>query len=275
MPFVDVDDARVHYLVDGSGPGLVLVHGTGGNAETSWTPLLERLTARYTVVRPDYAGSGLTQDGGGPLTTAGLAAQVAAAAGHAGLESFHLLGYSLGAAVAVQAAADFPQQLRSLVALGGFVSAADARLQMMLKFWQGLIARDREAISRLWVLTGFSPAFLSRLTPAELEAIVELNLASVDWDGAARQIDLDLSLDIAAAARRVTAPSLVIGCAQDQMVPPALARALAGSIPGAVYAELDSGHAAPFEAAGPLLDLVEPFLREAGAESLASRSAAR
>jgi pimeloyl-ACP methyl ester carboxylesterase len=275
MPVVEIAGARVHYLVDGSGPGLVLVHGTGGNAGTSWTPMLERLTARWTVVRPDYSGSGATRDDGGPLTLPGLARQVVAAAERAGLASFHLLGYSLGALVAVQAAADYPAQVRSLVALGGFVSGADPRLQMMLKFWQDLIARDRAAIARLWVLSGFSPAFLSTLTPAELEAIVELNLAVVDWDGVARQIGLDLTADVHGAAARVVAPTLVLGCRQDQMVPPAHARDLAACIPGAAYRELDSGHAAPVEAAGPLLDLVEPFFRAVEVESLAAQAAAR
>jgi len=275
MPFADVAGAQVNYLVDGSGPGLVLVHGTGGSAELSWTPLLERLTAEWTVVRPDYAGSGLTQDDGAVLTLSGLARQVVAAAQHAGLASFHLLGYSLGALVAVQAAADYPAQVRSLVALGGFVSSADARLQMMLKFWQDLIARDRAAIARLWVLSGFSPAFLSALTPAELEAIVELNRTAVDWDGVARQVDLDLAADVAEAAARVVAPTLVLGCRQDQMVPPDHARRLAACIPGAVYRELDSGHAAPVEAVGPLLDLVEPFLRDAEVETLVAQRAAR
>lgn len=275
MPFVEVAGARVNYLVDGSGPGLVLVHGTGGSAEISWTPMLERLTAQWTVVRPDYSGSGATRDYGGPLTLPGLARQVVAAAAHAGLASFHLLGYSLGALVAVQAAADHPAQVRSLVALGGFVSGADSRLQMMLKFWRDLIACDREAIARLWVLSGFSPAFLSALTPAELEAIVELNRATVDWDGVARQIDLDLTADVHEAAARVVAPTLVLGCRQDQMVPPSHARRLAARIPGAAYGELDSGHAAPVEAVGPLLDLVEPFLRGVEAETLAARTAAR
>ena len=275
MPFVDVAGARVNYLVDGQGPGLVLVHGTGGSAEISWIPMLERLAASWTVVRPDYAGSGKTRDDGGPLTMAGLAGQVVAAAEHAGLASFHLLGYSLGALVAVQAAADNPQRVRSLVALGGFVSGADPRLQMMLKFWRDLIDRDREAIARLWVLSGFSPAFLSGLTSEEMEAIVELNLATRNWDGVARQIDLDLAADIHAAAARVAAPALVLGCRQDQMVPPAHARHLAACIPGAAYLELDSGHAAPAEAVGPLLDAVEPFFRSVEAESLAAPAGAR
>lgn len=41
---------------------------------------------------------------------------------------------------------------------------------MMLKLWKGLIARDRESIARVWVLSGFSPA-----GPVEVwEALLDL-----------------------------------------------------------------------------------------------------
>lgn len=259
MHFVDVAGAQVAFRVDGQGPGVVLVHGTAGNGETHWGPVAERLAERWTVVRPDYSGSGETRDDGRPLSVAGLAAQVAAAAEAAELDRFHLLGFSLGAVVAVQVAADHPERVHSLVPLGGFVSGADSRLQMMLKFWRALIDRDRGALARHWLLSGFSPAFLSSLTPAMLEDCVALSLAAANWEGARRQIDLDVAVDIRATAGRVAAPTLVVGCRQDQMVPPAHARDLAACIPGAAYAELGCGHCAPLEVPEALLDLAEPF----------------
>ncbi|MPZ09012.1 MAG: alpha/beta fold hydrolase [Kiloniellaceae bacterium] len=264
MPIVDVAAAKVAYRVDGRGPGLLLVHGTAGDSETNWNLTVDRLAERWTVVRPDYSGSGAPEDDGAPLTVAGLARQVVAAAEAAGIVPFHVLGYSLGAVVAVKAAAEHPDKVRSVVPLGGFVSSADSRFQLQMKFWRTLVDRDREALARHWVLTGFSPAFLSRLDSQSLEQIVALNLEGKNWEAIARQIDLDLAIDIGAEAARVAAPALVIGCRQDQMVPPTHARDLAARIPGATYAELDSGHAAPMEAPDALLDLVEPFLQRAG-----------
>lgn len=259
VQFVEVEGARVAYRVDGRGPVLVLVHGTGGSGEASWPGVLQRLAARWTVVRPDYAGSGATVDGGGPLVLAALARQVAAAAEAAGATPFHLLGFSLGAAVAVKLAADQPGKVRSLVALGGFLSAADPRLQLLLRLWRDLARRDREALARLGLLTCFSPGWVARFDAAALEQAVAADLANNDWEGLARQIDLDLGIDLREEAARVRAPALVIGCRQDQIVPPAQARGLAEAIPNARYAELDSGHAAAIEAPEALLDLVEPF----------------
>jgi pimeloyl-ACP methyl ester carboxylesterase len=98
---VEVDGAKVSYRVDGAGPGLVLLHGTGGNSETSWGQLVGRLSESRIVVRPDYSRSGDTVDDGRQLTVAMLAAQVVAAAKRAGATPFDLVGYSLGAAVAI------------------------------------------------------------------------------------------------------------------------------------------------------------------------------
>jgi pimeloyl-ACP methyl ester carboxylesterase len=275
MKFVEVAGARVAFRVDGQGPGVVLVHGTAGDGETHWGPVAERLAERWTVVRPDYAGSGQTEDDGRPLAVTELAGQVVAAAAAAGLDRFHLLGFSLGAVVAVQVAADHPERVRSLVLLGGFVSSADSRLQMILKLWRALGERDRGTLVRHWILTGFSPAFLSSLTPQMLEDNVALGLATKNWEGVRRQIDLDLAVDIHATAARVVAPTLVVGCRQDQVVPPAHARALAARIPGADYAELDCGHCGPLEVPDALLALVEPFFVAAGDAPVAAASRAR
>ena len=264
MPYVDVDGARVSYRVDGQGPGLVLVHGTGGSAETSWTEVIDRLASRWTVVRPDYAGSGDTVDGGGPLSLDVLAAQVVAAAEDAGVAPFHVLGFSLGALVAVKIAADYAERVCSVVPLGGFVSSADPRIQLQFRLWRDLIERDREAMVRLGLLTCFSAAYLGRFDAATLEQAVAADLANNDWEGLARQVELDLALDVSVEAARIERPALVIGCSDDQIAPPWHARNLAALIPGAVYAELESGHCATFEVPEDLLDLVEPFLLRAG-----------
>lgn len=42
MATIEVDGVKVSYQVDGNGPGLVLVHGTGGDGESNWGHLVER-----------------------------------------------------------------------------------------------------------------------------------------------------------------------------------------------------------------------------------------
>jgi pimeloyl-ACP methyl ester carboxylesterase len=122
---VEVGKAEVAFRVDGAGPGLMLLHGAGGNSETNWGPVVGRLSERHTVVRPDYSGSGETIDDGRPLTVPMLAAQAVAAAKQAGAIPFDLVGFSLGAVVATYIAAEYADLVRSVILLAGSAASVN------------------------------------------------------------------------------------------------------------------------------------------------------
>jgi 3-oxoadipate enol-lactonase len=251
----------VAYHIDGQGPGLVLVHGTGGDSKSNWGHLVERFAASWTVVRPDYAGSGATLDAQEPLSAAALAAQVVAAAKAAGAVPFDLIGFSLGAGIAAYIAAEYPDLVRSIVLLAGFATGEDSRLKLQFELWRDLIRSDRWSLARLVLLTGFSPDFLSGLSPQQIEENVRSIVADNQWEGMARQVELNLILDVSGQVKRIAKPTLVIGCTHDHIVRPADARAMAAMIPGARYTELDSGHLAPLECPDEFVRLVTDFLR--------------
>jgi pimeloyl-ACP methyl ester carboxylesterase len=53
----DIGRTKIHYMIGGSGPAVILLHGF---AETSrmWAPSLPTLAAKFTVVAPDLPGIG-------------------------------------------------------------------------------------------------------------------------------------------------------------------------------------------------------------------------
>lgn len=259
---IDDDGADISYSVDGVGPALVLVHGTALNAQTNWAELVEPLSQIRTVIRPNYSGSGSTTDTGGELTVARLATQVVSAAKAANAIPFDLVGFSLGAAVAVHIAAHHPEKVRSLVLVGGLLTSEDPRMQLQLRLWQGLIGDDPAALAKIIVLTGFSQSFLSSLNETTLSGMVDTISTETDWLGMARQVALALVLDVRAEAVRVQAPTLSIGLSQDQIAPPHLAEALAKRIPGASFAQVDSGHLGPLEKPAELELLITKFLQQ-------------
>jgi pimeloyl-ACP methyl ester carboxylesterase len=264
MQIVEVKGARVTYRVDGQGPGLVLVHGTGADSQSNWEHLLEQLVPHWKVVRPDYSGSGHTEDDGSALTVPMLGEQVVAAAKAAGAAPFDLVGYSLGAAIAVYIAAEYPELVRSVVLLAGAVSGEDRRLRLQFELWRDLIETDRRALARMVLLTGFSPDFLGGWSQQQVDDTIELILATNRWDGMARQVELDLILDIREWVGRVASPTLVIGCTHDHMVPSAHARELADAIEGACYQEMATGHLAPLEDPDEFVRILKSFLHGSG-----------
>lgn len=254
---------RIAYRQDGQGPGMVLVHGTGGDGDSTWAPLTLLLQPRWTVVRPDFSGSGFTVDDSAELSVDQLAAQVVAAAQAALSSPFYLVGFSLGAAVAAHIAAHYPSQVRSLVLLAGFASAHDARLQLQFKLWRRLIRHDRRAMAQLVLTHGLSPAYLSSWTPQRAAQTVDDIVAQTRWDGMDRQLALNLRLDVSDVLGRIGQPTLVLGCSQDQMVVPRHAQDMARAIQGGRYAELDCGHRAPLEQPEALARQINDFFLHA------------
>ncbi|MET9292560.1 alpha/beta hydrolase [Streptomyces sp. NPDC003077] len=250
MPTVSVPvsngESRVEYLVTGSGPGLVLVHGTGASPEANFAALITELRDRYTIVAPVLSGSGATTDPGGTLTVDDLVAQTLGAAQAAGLERYHLVGHSLGASVAAAAAAAVPERVDSLVAHAGWVRA-DAWVTFQFDLWLRLLRTEPDLLARIIQLTAMSPRALRLSSAARLEESARGFAELFDAEGMARQVEVNLRLDLTDRLSRVTAPTLVIAGIHDVIVPPHHQEEMAASIPGAELVSLDCGHGLPFE----------------------------
>ncbi|MFI9406949.1 alpha/beta fold hydrolase [Nocardia sp. NPDC052316] len=260
MPFTSTRDARVHYEVDGQGPGLVLVHGTGGDAEKVFGNVVGHFTANRTVVRPNLSGSGETSDSGAELTVDHLVDQVVAASRGAVDGPVDLLGFSLGAVVAAAAAATHPELVRSLILVGGWVHSAGPRDQYYFQTWAKLLETDRALFKRFSALTGFSAAALNRFGHEGLAAA----LADA-WppQGIGRQIDLGRRVDIRSLLPEIKAPTLVIGFADDQMIPIDGSRQLSAAIPGSRLVEIGGeGHMDWFADPARLIELTRDFIAD-------------
>lgn len=113
---LDVDGVEVHAHVAGSGPDLVLIHGSSGNLRDFTLGLAPRLTERYRVITLDRPGLGYSD----PITPSGAsltqqAAVLAAAARMLGARKPIVMGQSLGGAVALAWALNHPDQIAALV----------------------------------------------------------------------------------------------------------------------------------------------------------------
>lgn len=259
IEYLQHDSTRIGYREDGEGQPLVLVHGTGGDGDANFSGLMPYLSDRR-IIRPDYAGARLTDDPVEDLTLDRLAGQVLAAADHAGVETFDLLGFSLGAAVATRLAAQQPDRVERLVLVGGFVCGDDPRSQLQFRHWADLARRDPASLARLMLLTGFSHAFLAGI--GDMGSVVAEMVASSNWSGIARQAELDLQVDVSGDLADVRAHTLVLGNQHDQMVDPKASIALADGIGCATLDWIDGPHLALMETPKPVADLVTRYFHD-------------
>ena len=107
-------------------PVVLLLHGLGSCGE-DWGLQVPALRADYSLLLPDLRGQGRTPMPPGWPTIADLAADVSALLDELGLDSVHLVGLSLGGAVALQLAAVDPRRVRSLTAVNTFARLRVAR----------------------------------------------------------------------------------------------------------------------------------------------------
>jgi pimeloyl-ACP methyl ester carboxylesterase len=137
----------------GSGEPLLLLHGFTG-AWNHWRPLLDPLSVRYEVVAPTLAG----HDGGKPLplgTALNFASSTDLLEEHLdelGLDTVHVVGNSMGGALALELAKR--GRARSVVALapaGGWTQG-DGEAKRLGRFFARQLRMTRMTSSRLEAL---------------------------------------------------------------------------------------------------------------------------
>jgi pimeloyl-ACP methyl ester carboxylesterase len=113
MPYRRVNDLRMHYDVQGSGPPLLLVHGLG-SSHKDWAAQKAVFKQTHTVVAPDLRGHGATGKPSGPYTIPQMAYDLAVLLDALDLPPAHVVGLSMGAMVSLQLAHDVPRAVRTL-----------------------------------------------------------------------------------------------------------------------------------------------------------------
>ena len=105
--YIDAGEVRMHAVIGGSGPPLLLVHGWPENWY-AWRLLMPALAENFEVIAVDQRGIGLSDKPTGGYDTATQAGDLAALMDALGHERFALVGHDTGFAISYALAADHP-----------------------------------------------------------------------------------------------------------------------------------------------------------------------
>ena len=230
---------------------IVLLHGTSGSAQSTYWALFPMLADGRRVVAFDFVDT----DGATADTYADQARAVIAALCDGPV---HLTGCSFGAVIAAHLAGTTPEIVKSLTLIAGWIKT-DIHQHLRYDVWFKLHEEKSAAMPGFMVMTAFSHAFLTMRLPGEVDALV----AKIG-DGSDRYAKMvfNRTVDITDAVANITAPTLVIGCTQDQMVPIYHSKLLFGAIENARFAEVPACHAVAHERPSHLLMLIRDFIDE-------------
>lgn len=115
MSTVRVGDLEVAYRIQGEGPALLMVAGTGYPGGTWYPALLDLLAERQTVITYDHRGTGQTTGEAGDFSTRTLGRDALGLLAALDVPAAHVLGHSMGGRVAQWMALDEPSRVRGLV----------------------------------------------------------------------------------------------------------------------------------------------------------------
>ena len=249
----EVDGLSLHYLVEGRGPAVVLVHGLGSFAE-SWRHNVPALAERATVYAVDLPGFGRSAKPRGRYGLDYLARALRGFMDALGLGSASLVGHSLGGAVCLTYALTHPSRVDRLALIAALVPGFPYRLS-----WPARLAAVR-GLGELLSLAGCAPMYKASIArcfhtaaPQEVDFLVDSFYAartSPDARAAFLAVLRHLGSELPARAsdyRRALAtldlPVLLIHGREDRVVPAAHCGHAGGGIPRASVRWVDRcGH---------------------------------
>jgi pimeloyl-ACP methyl ester carboxylesterase len=145
MPYATSSDGtKIYYERQGSGPAVVLVHGSGGH-HVSWWQQVCRLREQYTVVTLDLRGFGCSPADLAAHDPLALPGDIVAVLSAADVGGAVLVGQSVGAAAVLRAALQAPERVAGVVLVQSVGGIADPELA-------ALAAADRARAERLPLL---------------------------------------------------------------------------------------------------------------------------
>lgn len=232
----------LYYQVNGSGPAVVLISGLGGLAEF-WQPIARTLVQSYTVVTFDHPGIGKS-----PLidghTISGIARDVCALLDHLAIKTAHMVGHSTGGLIAQTLALDYPDRVTRVVMSGGW-ARSDRRMRDLFDVRRRVLEKlglpTYKALSNLIAY----PAIWYETNVAH-DGNLDLGVHLGNTEAITERILMLLAFDRSQELINITAPVLVIGSPDDQIIPFYHSQELARLIPRARLAEMAGGHLFPF-----------------------------
>ncbi|MBY6242225.1 alpha/beta fold hydrolase [Methylosinus sp. Sm6] len=112
--FAEVNGVRLHYVVAGVGPTVVLLHGWP-QTWLAWKGAMERLAARFTLIAPDLRGVGLSERTPAGYDKRTIAADIAALIADVAGGRAHVVGHDMGGKAAFVLAHLYPLRVEKLV----------------------------------------------------------------------------------------------------------------------------------------------------------------
>jgi pimeloyl-ACP methyl ester carboxylesterase len=264
VSFAEVNGQRLYYEVHGDegAEPLLCVHGLSADT-LGWLPQVPAWSPRHRTVIFDNRDVGQSSRASGSYEVTDMAADALALADELGLESFHLLGLSMGGTISQEIALSVPERVRTLtlcVTFGGGGAWGRKQGQVWSERAQAMTREQR--VDELMLLCFSEAAFENAEMVAYMREVLLATPHPQEAEAFARQLLATSRHEARDRLGALSMPVHVIGAEHDVLVPVWKSKELADLIPGARLTVIGGGHAVNLERAEEFNVAVLDFLRE-------------
>jgi len=270
VPTAEVNGQTLYYEVHtpqggtgGEGEPLLCVMGLAANT-LAWTLQMQQFGERHQAVFFDNRDVGQSSMASGPYALADMAQDALALADELELDSFHLVGVSMGGAIAQEMALAAPERVRTLTLAVTFAGAG-AWGHKLSEIWSDRRAKQtrEQQVDELMLLTCSEEFFENAEMVAYMRTMMLSDPNPQPADAFARQLDASSHHDARDRLGALTMPVHVVGAGWDILVPVWKSEELAELIPGATLTVIERApHGVQIERAEEFNNAVLDFIAE-------------
>ena len=169
-----------------------------------------------------------------------------------------LVGYSTGAVVSLAYAGTYPDEIKKVVSIAPWL--VNARQKFFFNFWGRLEKIDRELFARYNTLTALSINAHNYMDDDAFETTAQVFASTGFNDDLSLLIETLTTIDVEPYLSKITSKVKIIGFTYDIIAPINLAKEISEKIKGAIFCDIEAGHAGPWEATEKMNDEIENFI---------------
>ena len=267
MPYAESNGLSLFYRVGGpeDDPPVLLITGLSGDHRL-WGELGSTLAASFRVIAFDNRDSGQSSRADAPYAILDMARDAAGLLESLGVARTHVVGHSMGGAIAQELAISFPSVVDRLVLLGTY-DAPDPRGSALLSGFASLRRElPRDEYLRLTLPWSYTyqeyeqPGFIDRLVQDVMDDPLYQEADAYD-----RQMEATIAFDSRERVHNISCPTLLVFGEDDVLTPMRFAHEMVQGISGSRLVTLEgTGHGFIRTRGREIADAVHGFLREGG-----------
>ncbi|MGH7409746.1 MAG: alpha/beta fold hydrolase [Candidatus Methylomirabilis sp.] len=264
MPKVRVGDIEIFYREDGHGDHVVWIQGLGLD-HRGWAFQIPLLSRHFCCLTFDNRDAGQTSRSPGAYTIKTMADDTIGLMDALAIKQAHVVGLSMGGAIAQEIGIHYPARVRRLVLVATYTSGDPRGTDLLNSFVQMRARFAREEYLRAvgpWIYS-----YQDYLVPGLVESAIKKGVEDPYFLPSkvyARQAEAATTHFTEDRLKQIQAPTLIVAGDDDLLTPMRFARTLHKEIPGARLAVMQGGaHGLIWTRAEEFNHLVLSFLKEA------------